>query len=445
MTPVGPFAILDSSVDPLFIDTKNRPVLIQTFEEVATGERFTVAVNHLKSKGSSCADVGDPGLGDGSGNCNVTRTNAAIALANYLATDPTGSGDPDFLIIGDLNAYAMEDPIAALTGAGYTDLINAFGGPTAYSFVFDGQLGYLDHALANASMLSQVTGVTEWHINADEVNLFDYNDEIEDAGEADFERESAALPIYEANAFRSSDHDPLVVGLQLAAPVAPTCDQGDAPETIASVSGSVVKAVGNDGPNYFLVTPQGSDLVVQIDTAYNGVSPSFDLAETLTNKSKIRIVACQGDDIIDISALTSHGNNVDGGEGDDEVFGGAGRDIIRTGDGNDTVNAGAGNDNVDGGGDDDVINGEAGNDTLKGGKGNDSLNGGMDKDKLSGGAGDDELRGGDGDDNLLGQGGDDDLYGEGGNDKNNCGSGKGDTVFGPEPGEVVKKCEFTVP
>ena len=212
----GGFEILDSSVDPAFIDTKNRPVLIQTFDELATGERLTVAVNHLKSKGSACDDVGDPGLGDGQANCNRTRTAAATALVDYLATDPTGSGDPDFLIIGDLNAYAMEDPIAAITDAGYTDLINAFGGPGSYSFVFDGQLGYLDHALANASLLPSVTGMTEWHINADEVNVLDYNDDIQDPGEASFERKSSALPIYEPNGFRSSDHDPLVIGLDLA-------------------------------------------------------------------------------------------------------------------------------------------------------------------------------------------------------------------------------------
>ena len=39
----------------------------------STGGMFTVAVNHLKSKGSDCNDVGDPDLGDGAGNCNVTR------------------------------------------------------------------------------------------------------------------------------------------------------------------------------------------------------------------------------------------------------------------------------------------------------------------------------------------------------------------------------------
>ena len=212
---VGSFAVLDSSVDPTFIDTKNRPALIQTFEETASGERLTLAVNHFKSKGSPCDDVGDPGLNDGTGNCNLTRTTAAQALAAYLATDPTGSSDPDVMILGDLNAYLAEDPIVALQTAGYTDLASTFIGPDAYSFVFDGQLGTLDYALANAPMLAQVRGVTEWHINADEINLLDYNDDVRDPGEASFERESSVGDLYDPDPFRSSDHDPVVVGLDL--------------------------------------------------------------------------------------------------------------------------------------------------------------------------------------------------------------------------------------
>ncbi|MCA9914741.1 MAG: ExeM/NucH family extracellular endonuclease, partial [Anaerolineae bacterium] len=107
-------ATLTSAVDSRFIDTKNRPALAQTFEEAATGGVFTVVVNHLKSKGSACDDVSDPDLDDGAGNCNLTRTAAAQALVDWLATDPTSSGDEDFLIIGDLNSYAMEDPIMAI-------------------------------------------------------------------------------------------------------------------------------------------------------------------------------------------------------------------------------------------------------------------------------------------------------------------------------------------
>lgn len=220
VVPVRDYAILDSSVDPRFIDTRNRPALAQTFDELATGARFTVVVNHLKSKGSGCG-AGDDDTTTGQGNCNGTRTLAAQALADWLATDPTGSGDSDVLIIGDLNSYAKEDPIVALQGAGYTDLVAAFGGPSAYGYVFDGQLGYLDHALSNASLSPQVTGVSEWHINADEIPLFDYNDDARTTGEAAFEEESDSLPLYEPNQFRTSDHDPVIVGLNLnASPVA---------------------------------------------------------------------------------------------------------------------------------------------------------------------------------------------------------------------------------
>jgi predicted extracellular nuclease len=222
--PKGAFAILDSSVDGRFIDDKNRPALAQTFEEKKRHGVLTIAVNHFKSKGSDCNDLGDLDEGDGQGNCNLTRTNAAEALVDWLAGDPTCSNDPDFLVIGDLNAYRNEDPIDAIeegaddlpgTTDDYIDLQDELVGKSAYSYVFDGQLGYLDHALANASLFDQVKRVTQWHINADEVPLFDYNDGIEDEGEAFFERKSTARSIYRRNAYRASDHDPIIIGLKL--------------------------------------------------------------------------------------------------------------------------------------------------------------------------------------------------------------------------------------
>ncbi|VAW33102.1 VgrG protein [hydrothermal vent metagenome] len=211
VTPTGAAQILDSSVDPLFLDTKNRPALAQTFTEVGNSERFTVVVNHFKSKGSACDDVGDPDLGDGQGNCNVTRTNAATALVNWLATDPTGSGDADFLIVGDLNSYAMEDPIAAITGAGYTDLGNSL--TNAYSYVFTGQYGTLDYGISSPSLTSQVSGVSEWHINSDEPRALDYNEEFKSAGQISL--------FYSADSYRSSDHDPVIIGLALGG-ISPT-------------------------------------------------------------------------------------------------------------------------------------------------------------------------------------------------------------------------------
>lgn len=246
VTPVGAHAVLDASDDPRFNDALNRPSLIQTFEEVATGERLTIAVNHLKSKGSSCG-AGDDDLSTGQGNCNGTRTAAARALAAHLATDPTGSGDPDFLVIGDLNSYALEDPITALTTAGFTRL----DGPDAYSFVFEGQIGALDHAFATASLAPQVTGVTEWHVNADEIGLFDYNDGIKDAGEAAFERESTARPLHDPLAapdpFRVSDHDPIIVGLSLGGGLPLTKDQqkcaGALGKSFATLDAAVTKQI----------------------------------------------------------------------------------------------------------------------------------------------------------------------------------------------------------
>ena len=212
VTPVGNFAILDSSVDPTFDDTRHRPVLAQTFQDNVTGYRFTVAVNHLKSKGSCPSDPLDPNAdqGDGQSCWNPARVAGATAEVNWLATDPTGSGDGDFLIIGDLNSYAMEDPIAAILSAGYTDLVNNFGGPNAYSYVFFGQAGYLDHGLANPSMLPQVTGATVWHINADEPNVLNYNEEFKSPGQI--------ISLYDVGPHRASDHDPVIIGLNLTGP-----------------------------------------------------------------------------------------------------------------------------------------------------------------------------------------------------------------------------------
>lgn len=206
---------------------RNRPALAQTFSH-RDGGAFTVVVNHLKSKGSSCEGnispvASDPDLGDGQGNCNLTRSIAAAELAEWLANDPTGSGDPDVLIIGDLNAYAMEDPVSALKQRGYTNLIESLAGSGAYSYVFDGQRGYLDHALGTSSLAAQVSGVAGWHINADEPRVLDYNTNFKSTGQI--------ASLYAADAYRSSDHDPVVVSLDL---------DGEAPTLSLAVSHSML-------------------------------------------------------------------------------------------------------------------------------------------------------------------------------------------------------------
>jgi predicted extracellular nuclease len=198
----GAYEILDSSVDPLFDDGRNRPALAQTFTELSTGESATVVVNHLKSKGSSCG-AGDDDPEQGS--CNLTRTNAATAIVNWL-DNPANAFDEDVLVIGDLNAYDKEDPIDALTAGGYSDLTLEFLGEYAYTYGYSGQWGYLDYAMANSSLQSAVTATTVWHINADEPDILDYDTNYNDPS------------FYAPDAYRSSDHDPVIVGLDLARP-----------------------------------------------------------------------------------------------------------------------------------------------------------------------------------------------------------------------------------
>ncbi|MFN8470018.1 MAG: ExeM/NucH family extracellular endonuclease [Caldilineaceae bacterium] len=206
VTPVGQTAALNSVA---FVNggdgsPRARPALVQAFQVNDTGVSFIVAANHFKSKGSACDT---PDAGDGQGNCNIVRANGANALAAFLATDPTGTNDPDVLIIGDLNSYAKEDPITALINAGYTNLIERFIGAGAYSYVFDGQWGYLDHALASASLEPQIVGVAEWHINADEPSVLDYNTDFKTAG--------LQSSLYAPDEFRISDHDPVVVDVNI--------------------------------------------------------------------------------------------------------------------------------------------------------------------------------------------------------------------------------------
>jgi predicted extracellular nuclease len=209
----APVALADAAFDdtlPGEIEPLGRPPLAQTFRPLTVrGSRqpFTVVVNHFKSKSSSCESIGDPDEGDGQGNCNLTRVAQAEALLEFVEVlEEDSSG---VLVIGDLNSYAMEDPIDALKAGGLADLVALHEGDDAYTFVFDGQLGTLDTALSTRSMLNRVTGLTVFHINADEPDILDYDmtfkQDVQDA-------------LYEPLPYRVSDHDPVIVGLRFGGP-----------------------------------------------------------------------------------------------------------------------------------------------------------------------------------------------------------------------------------
>lgn len=168
----------------------------QAFREKATGEVFLYSVNHFKAKsGKGSGDNADKG--DGQGAFNGDRVREANSVLNHYDSDSYYYGDKDILIMGDLNAYAMEDPITVLREGGMIDLHRAFHADSSYSYVYHGQAGYLDHALCNETLYPHVTGMVAYHINSDESDSYTYDKSNDQS------------------MFRSSDHDPVLVGLRL--------------------------------------------------------------------------------------------------------------------------------------------------------------------------------------------------------------------------------------
>ncbi|MFG1706918.1 ExeM/NucH family extracellular endonuclease [Nonomuraea sp. M3C6] len=198
VTPIGPAR---SSSDPIF----NRPPLVQTFGKAnRTGKTFTVLVNHFKSKG--CTDVDGPASGadadqgDGQSCYNAKRVKQAKALLALIDSLQLKNA----LVLGDINAYGEEDPIHAFEDAELTSLSKKYvKKDDRYSYVFDSLSGELDHVLADKSARKLVTGATIWHVNSDEGRFMDYNTEFNPPY------------LYAPDPFRSSDHDPLLVGLKL--------------------------------------------------------------------------------------------------------------------------------------------------------------------------------------------------------------------------------------
>jgi predicted extracellular nuclease len=190
-------------------NVNNRPPLAQTFKLNSNGAKFTLVANHLKSKGScGGAGTGNSDSGDGQGCWTATRVQQAQRLLSYLVPQIRAqAGDDRILLVGDMNAYGHEDPIAAFTAGGFVNEVERFERPNGlpYSYVFDAVSGYLDHALASTALDGQVAGVADWHINSDEPNAVDYNLNT-----------GLSQDLYQANPYRESDHDPLVISLNLA-------------------------------------------------------------------------------------------------------------------------------------------------------------------------------------------------------------------------------------
>lgn len=181
-----------------------RPVA-QAFE--FNSEVFTVVVNHFKSKSATGATGADLAQGDGQSFYNARRVQQAEAVLGWIPVLQGLAEDPDVLVIGDLNAYLMEEPITTLEDGVLTNLLTMDEhDPDPYSFNFLAFFaaphigrGTLDHAFGTSGMAAQVTDVAIWHINADEPRFLDWFDP----------------DVLAEGPYRSSDHDPVLIGLDL--------------------------------------------------------------------------------------------------------------------------------------------------------------------------------------------------------------------------------------
>ena len=186
----GPFR----DMDPVH----HRPPQAAVFQPRG-GDPFLAVVVHFKAK-VGCPEAGDVDRGQG---CwNERRTAQAEALVEFARERAAEAEVDDILLLGDLNSYANEDPLQVLHDAGFADIIaDRMPDERQYTYVFRGGSGTLDYAIANADMEARVSGVTVWHINADEPPVFGYDGRLADDSSA------AGLP------FRSSDHDPVLIGI----------------------------------------------------------------------------------------------------------------------------------------------------------------------------------------------------------------------------------------
>jgi 5'-nucleotidase len=198
--PVGASRVL---IDPAFSNA--RQPLAQEFAPVGVeGGEFIAIVNHLKSKGDSTPPATGDNANGVQGAFNGDRTRQAAALLSFSSSLQTELGTTDVFLIGDFNAYSKEDPVVAITDAGYVDQGSKSG---KYSYSFSGTSGSLDHIFASASADAKVSGVDIWNINsgetiAKEYSRYNYN----------------ATNFYDESVFRSSDHDPVIVGYSTTAP-----------------------------------------------------------------------------------------------------------------------------------------------------------------------------------------------------------------------------------
>ncbi|MEM8615672.1 MAG: hypothetical protein AAGF20_01940, partial [Pseudomonadota bacterium] len=424
----------------------NRNPLAVSFTELATGHSFTAVNNHLKSKGGTGTGA-NADQNDGVASFNEVRLIGLQAIDAWLATNPTGLNDADNIIIGDLNAYAMEDPINYLVTNGYVDLNMSAVGSSDYGYWFDAFAGTLDYGIANAALAAQAVGFEFWNGNADEAEVLEYLQDFIDDHPGIFD---GSTP------WRFSDHDAAVIslnlGLQNGTENVDTLTGSEFDDTLNGLeendrlTGKAGDDILNGGDGRDTIVDGNGDDTINGDAGNDRlfVGDGADTVDGGTGQDFVSYKLSDAGVIIDLNILSNNngdamgdtytsverfkGSDFDdrmiGSTGNDDFFGNAGNDFMRGREGNDTLIGGEGDDDLRGNIGDDLLKGGLDNDTLYGNEGNDILNGQEGDDRLIGGADDDRLFGGIGIDTLLGGDGNDRLSGGDQDDRLEGGEGK---------------------
>lgn len=178
----------------------HRPALAQDFELTGGSAPLSIIAVHLKSKSCRNAPPPQQDKGDGQACYARARTEAARELVRWVSGK--GADDVGVLLVGDFNAYAMEDPLRLLARAGYQDLVREFNGPRVGTFRFHGRQGTLDYHLANDAARNQVLATHVWSVNTEEPRIWAYD------AQGGFD----LPPDY---IWRASDHNPVITDLRL--------------------------------------------------------------------------------------------------------------------------------------------------------------------------------------------------------------------------------------
>ncbi|MFD7078142.1 ExeM/NucH family extracellular endonuclease [Nocardioides sp. NPDC059952] len=239
-------ALGDQSNDDQAFGNAREPIG-QVFAPAGGGAPLLFVVNHFKSKGSAGPWPGDADTGDGQGASNESRVRQATALRDWVASVQESAGVADVALAGDFNSYTSEDPLQVLYEAGYADS-EKVSGNAEYSYLFSGLVGSLDHILLSSSLQARVTGTDIWNVNSGEPILKEYS-----------RYNYTGTDLHQNGPWRSSDHDPVVVGLSAeAAPVdvqvLATNDfhgriQANGAEAGAALLSGAVKQMREENPN----------------------------------------------------------------------------------------------------------------------------------------------------------------------------------------------------